>query len=90
MSASAIILWMPKTDKCPKCGYSAQVTFGLLGVCVRCGTHPHQFERDKHKARADEMVGTCMGIIDSVSEEASEEGSLWLAKAKAKMSALLI
>ena len=36
------------------------------------------------------MVGTCMGIIDSVSEEASEEGSLWLAKAKAKMSALLI
>ena len=36
------------------------------------------------------MVGTCMGIIDNILEEASEEGSVWLAKAKAKISALLI
>jgi len=36
------------------------------------------------------MIGTCLGILDTVSDEASEEGSLWLAKAKARISSLLI
>ena len=71
-------------QKCPKCNYSAEVTFGLLGVCVHCGTHPFQFERDGYKKKSEELTGIVMGTIDEVSSEASEEGALWIARAKAK------
>jgi hypothetical protein len=73
-------------QKCPKCDYSAQVTFGLLGVCVQCGTHPHQFERDVYKKKAGDMAAIVMDTLSEVSSEASEEGALWIARSKAKIS----
>ena len=69
-------------QKCPKCNYSAQVTFGLLGVCVHCGTHPHQFERDLYKEKSETLVSDFISALDDTASEASEEGALWIARAK--------
>jgi hypothetical protein len=63
---------MRQKDICPKCKYSADVTFGILGVCVRCGAHPLEYRMEVLKIEASRSAEACIAIIDQVISETDE------------------